>query len=66
MSFSRPIQWYLSHVDPIWPDGGRYLKGTIEKVVINRFMLKKKKFDLKFLIQVQSSKPINTKMPLIA
>jgi hypothetical protein len=21
MSFSRPIQWYQSHVDPIWPDG---------------------------------------------
>jgi hypothetical protein len=20
MSFSRPIQWYPSHVDPIWPD----------------------------------------------
>ncbi len=21
MSFSRPIQWYHSHGDPIWPDG---------------------------------------------
>ncbi len=21
MSFSRPIQWYHSHIDPIWPDG---------------------------------------------
>ncbi len=21
MSFSRPIQWYHSHEDPIWPDG---------------------------------------------
>jgi hypothetical protein len=21
MSFSRLIQWYHSHVDPIWPDG---------------------------------------------
>ncbi len=21
MSFSRPIQWYHSHADPIWPDG---------------------------------------------
>ena len=21
MSISRPIQWYHSHVDPIWPDG---------------------------------------------
>jgi hypothetical protein len=21
MSFSRPIQWYHSHSDPIWPDG---------------------------------------------
>jgi hypothetical protein len=21
MSFSRPIQWYNSHVDKIWPDG---------------------------------------------
>jgi hypothetical protein len=21
MSFSRPIQWYHSHTDPIWPDG---------------------------------------------
>jgi hypothetical protein len=21
MSFSRPIQWYYSHVDPILPDG---------------------------------------------
>jgi hypothetical protein len=20
MSFSRPIQWYNSHADPIWPD----------------------------------------------
>jgi hypothetical protein len=20
MSFSRPIQWYLSHLDPIWPN----------------------------------------------
>ncbi len=20
MSFSRPIQWYYSHADPIWPD----------------------------------------------
>ncbi len=21
MSFARPIQWYHSHVDPIWPNG---------------------------------------------
>ncbi len=21
MSFSRPVQWYHSHADPIWPDG---------------------------------------------
>ncbi len=21
MSFSRPIQWYYSHADLIWPDG---------------------------------------------
>ncbi len=21
MSFSRAIQWYHSHADPIWPDG---------------------------------------------
>jgi hypothetical protein len=21
MSFSRPIQWYHSHADPIWPEG---------------------------------------------
>jgi hypothetical protein len=21
MFFSRPIQWYQSHADPIWPDG---------------------------------------------
>ncbi len=21
MSFSRPIPWYHSHADPIWPDG---------------------------------------------
>ncbi len=21
MSFSRPIKWYHSHADPIWPDG---------------------------------------------
>ncbi len=21
MSFSRPIQWFHSHADPIWPDG---------------------------------------------
>jgi hypothetical protein len=21
MSFSRSIQWYHSHTDPIWPDG---------------------------------------------
>jgi hypothetical protein len=21
MSFSRPIHWYHSHADPIWPDG---------------------------------------------
>ncbi len=21
MSFSRPIQWYHSHADPIWPNG---------------------------------------------
>jgi hypothetical protein len=21
MSFSRPIQWYHSQADPIWPDG---------------------------------------------
>ncbi len=20
MSFSRPIQWYHSHADPVWPD----------------------------------------------
>jgi hypothetical protein len=20
-SFLRPVQWYHSHVDPIWPDG---------------------------------------------
>jgi hypothetical protein len=28
MSFSRPIQWYYSHVDPIWPDG-TFKKTTI-------------------------------------
>ncbi len=21
MSLSRPIQWYHSHADPVWPDG---------------------------------------------
>jgi hypothetical protein len=21
MSFSKPIQWYHSHADPVWPDG---------------------------------------------
>ncbi len=24
VSFSRPIQWYHSHADPIWPDGITY------------------------------------------
>ncbi len=24
MSFSKPIQWYHSHVDPIWPNGGTF------------------------------------------
>ncbi len=28
MSFSRPIQWYHSHADPIWPDG--IFKGTAQ------------------------------------
>ena len=28
MSFSRPIQWYHSHADPIWPDGVRHVTGT--------------------------------------
>jgi hypothetical protein len=27
MSFSRHIQWYHSHADPIWPDGT--FKGTV-------------------------------------
>ncbi len=24
MSFSRPIQWYHSHVDLMWPNGGTF------------------------------------------
>jgi hypothetical protein len=24
MSFSRPFQWYHSHADVIWPDGGTF------------------------------------------
>ncbi len=31
MSFSRPIQWYHSHVDPIWLDG-MYLYDDSKKV----------------------------------
>ncbi len=27
MFFSRPILWYHSHADPIWPDGT--LKGNV-------------------------------------
>jgi hypothetical protein len=30
MSFSRPIQWYNSHADPIWPDS-TFKKFTMEK-----------------------------------
>ncbi len=27
MLFSMPIQWYHSHVDPIWPDGTAFWRG---------------------------------------
>jgi hypothetical protein len=36
MSFSRPNQWYHSHVDPIWPDG----TGTFKK--LEKKLLKKR------------------------
>jgi hypothetical protein len=36
MSFSRPIQWYHCHADPIWPDG------TFESFITE----KSKKLDL--------------------
>ncbi len=29
MFFSRPIQWYHSHADPIWPDGTFNAVGSI-------------------------------------
>ncbi len=39
MSFSRPIQWYHSHADPIWPDGtfdnlcaNAYLSGPAARI----------------------------------
>ncbi len=33
-SFSRPIQWYHSHVDPIWPDGTFNVKTTLYLAVL--------------------------------
>ncbi len=37
MSFSRPIQWFHSHADPIWPDGT--FKGASTKRPILRTTL---------------------------
>jgi hypothetical protein len=36
MSFSRPIQWYHSHADIIWPDGAGYIlrKFTVMRVMV--------------------------------
>jgi hypothetical protein len=31
MFFSRPIQWYHSHADPIWPDGTFHLSSEDEE-----------------------------------
>ncbi len=38
MSFLRPIQWYHSHADPIWPDGT--FKGAVFCKVIHARVLK--------------------------
>ncbi len=32
MSFSRSIQWYHPHADPIWPDGTIKLRFTLGKL----------------------------------
>ncbi len=34
MFFSRPIQWYHSHADPIWPDGT--FKSLFFNIVISK------------------------------
>jgi hypothetical protein len=33
--FSRPIQWYHSHADPIWPDGT--FKFVVRRTKISKF-----------------------------
>ncbi len=38
MSFLRPIQWYHSHVDPVWLDGTfKHLSFFLELYLIERF-----------------------------
>jgi hypothetical protein len=41
MSYSRPIQWYHSHVDPIWPDGTFKVQKNISLTFFQRNRLKK-------------------------
>ncbi len=36
MSFSRPIQWYHFHEDPIWPDGTRHILDVCTSTVHHR------------------------------
>jgi hypothetical protein len=39
MSFSRPIQWYHSHVDLIWPNGGTFNPEACVLLFIYKFLL---------------------------
>ncbi len=45
MSFSRPIQWYSSHADLIWPDGtfnasrDEFWKNVAENIQVIYFLL---------------------------
>ncbi len=44
MSFSRPIQWYHAHVDPIWPDGT--IKKPVETSLLGTMSLRMNLFSL--------------------
>ncbi len=39
MSFSRPIQWYHSHIDLIWPKGGTFNPEACVLLFIYKFLL---------------------------
>jgi hypothetical protein len=56
MSFSRPIQWYHSHVDPIWPDGTFKVKSNYNsktKIKIAHFLYQQRSNLILSLFQIE-------------